>query len=284
MKKAFTLIELLVVIAIIAILAAILFPVFAQAKAAAKNAASISNSKQVDLGILMYTNDNDDNLPIAVIWYDTPGQQSGAGACYGSTDCLAAWAWAVQPYLKNSGILQDPLAPQTATGQTWLDALYPQFGYNLTYLSPWNFKTNPYSWSSKATTSFSRPAETLAIAAKFDHKEASGDYAYWTVQGPYLDVDIEPVDCNDIAPDCVTGWGTDSEMAAIGLTTDAQGLDTGGISQRRETKMVTAWLDGHSRVISPGALAIGTTWAPDKPQSNTTLNTNWLTVNLWGDQ
>jgi len=63
MKKAFTLIELLVVIAIIAILAAILFPVFAQAKLAAKKAVSISNQKQLGLGLILYTNDADDNYP-----------------------------------------------------------------------------------------------------------------------------------------------------------------------------------------------------------------------------
>jgi prepilin-type N-terminal cleavage/methylation domain-containing protein len=63
MKKAFTLIELLVVIAIIAILAAILFPVFAQAKAAAKKAAGISNQKQISLGIIMYGADADDTYP-----------------------------------------------------------------------------------------------------------------------------------------------------------------------------------------------------------------------------
>ena len=63
MKKAFTLIELLVVIAIIAILAAILFPVFAQAKVAAKKTASISNQKQIGLSIIMYASDNDDLYP-----------------------------------------------------------------------------------------------------------------------------------------------------------------------------------------------------------------------------
>jgi len=62
-KKAFTLIELLVVIAIIAILAAILFPVFAQAKTAAKKASDLSNLKQIGLSCLLYTNDNEDNLP-----------------------------------------------------------------------------------------------------------------------------------------------------------------------------------------------------------------------------
>src|ERR1700684_2569573 len=62
-RRAFTLIELLVVIAIIAILAAILFPVFAQAKLAAKKASDLSNLKQLGVGCLLYTNDNDDTMP-----------------------------------------------------------------------------------------------------------------------------------------------------------------------------------------------------------------------------
>jgi prepilin-type N-terminal cleavage/methylation domain-containing protein/prepilin-type processing-associated H-X9-DG protein len=63
-RRAFTLIELLVVIAIIAILAAILFPVFAQAKAAAKKSACLSNSKQNILSAMMYSSDYDDFGPI----------------------------------------------------------------------------------------------------------------------------------------------------------------------------------------------------------------------------
>ncbi len=64
-SKAFTLIELLVVIAIIAILAAILFPVFAQAKTAAKGAADLSNTKQLALSTIMYSADSDDLFPSA---------------------------------------------------------------------------------------------------------------------------------------------------------------------------------------------------------------------------
>src|ERR1700716_4080994 len=62
MKRAFTLIELLVVIAIIAILAAILFPVFAQAKLAAKKTSDLSNLKQIGLGTKIYLSDYDDTL------------------------------------------------------------------------------------------------------------------------------------------------------------------------------------------------------------------------------
>jgi prepilin-type N-terminal cleavage/methylation domain-containing protein len=63
MKKAFTLIELLVVIAIIAILAAILFPVFAQAKLAAKKTQGMAQAKQVGTGLQLYLGDSDDTLP-----------------------------------------------------------------------------------------------------------------------------------------------------------------------------------------------------------------------------
>jgi len=68
-RNGFTLIELLVVIAIIAILAAILFPVFAQAKLAAKKSTDLSNIKQSTLGALLYSSDNDDTTPFCM-WPD----------------------------------------------------------------------------------------------------------------------------------------------------------------------------------------------------------------------
>lgn len=71
-SRAFTLIELLVVIAIIAILAAILFPVFAQAKMAAKKTAHISNYKQTGTAMQIYLSDNDDQFPQAMVKRPAP--------------------------------------------------------------------------------------------------------------------------------------------------------------------------------------------------------------------
>ena len=75
--RAFTLIELLVVIAIIAILAAILFPVFAQAKLAAKKTADLSDQKQIVLGTIMYDNDYDGGYPLSRLCPGQNGSQEG---------------------------------------------------------------------------------------------------------------------------------------------------------------------------------------------------------------
>jgi prepilin-type N-terminal cleavage/methylation domain-containing protein len=101
MKRAFTLIELLVVIAIIAILAAILFPVFAQAKAAAKATVAISNMKQVGLALAMYANDNDDvNSP--------PYPQND---CNNTLPSCHTWRNSADPYEKSAALTKDPVNP-----------------------------------------------------------------------------------------------------------------------------------------------------------------------------
>lgn len=90
-RKAFTLIELLVVIAIIAILAAILFPVFAQAREKARQTSCLSNGKQIGTAFLMYTSDYDEYLPLTT--FPLPSN---------------SWTDQCQPYIKNRQVYRCP--------------------------------------------------------------------------------------------------------------------------------------------------------------------------------
>jgi len=134
-KNAFTLIELLVVIAIIAILAAILFPVFAQAKAAAKATACLSNTKQIGLGGLMYSNDVDDQImptyTLSPSSWETPAANAQLPVSF--------WSDLVQPYIKNGavtpanfgqtipiGLMNDPGGSTAAFNKS---TVYPNYDY-----------------------------------------------------------------------------------------------------------------------------------------------------------
>ena len=111
-RRAFTLIELLVVIAIIAILAAILFPVFAQARDKARSAACLSNTKQLALGVYQYAQDYDETLPVA-----------GYNA-----QCRGRWQWQIYPYVKNEQVFTCPNISQ----QPWRATT----GVNMNYTCP----------------------------------------------------------------------------------------------------------------------------------------------------
>ncbi len=116
LRRAFTLIELLVVIAIIAILAAILFPVFAQAKASAKKTAALSNFKQNTLGIIQYQTDNDDRYPIFT--YNNTVDANPA-----NPDSVVLLM--VQPYMKNYSIMEDPLDVATDMERETVEVINP---------------------------------------------------------------------------------------------------------------------------------------------------------------
>jgi prepilin-type N-terminal cleavage/methylation domain-containing protein len=113
-RRAFTLIELLVVIAIIAILAAILFPVFAQAKMAAKKTVALSNAKQVGTAHLIYMGDFDDH-PLKS-FYGFPSDC----VSWPSGNSYYGWRHALYPYFKNSEMLSDTTNPFAARNY-WVD-------------------------------------------------------------------------------------------------------------------------------------------------------------------
>jgi prepilin-type N-terminal cleavage/methylation domain-containing protein len=133
-KRAFTLIELLVVIAIIAILAAILFPVFAQAKEAAKKTADLSNVKQLSTSAQLYLGDTDDVWPTAYgrdnagtyLWnfshfipWDYPANTTSQR--YQASP--GSWANNIQPYAKNYQILAAPGTPAINGGAVSTEAI-----------------------------------------------------------------------------------------------------------------------------------------------------------------
>jgi prepilin-type N-terminal cleavage/methylation domain-containing protein/prepilin-type processing-associated H-X9-DG protein len=160
-RKAFTLIELLVVIAIIAILAAILFPVFAQAKDAAKKSVGLSNVKQVDLAYIMYSGDYDDTYIFSVTERNSPQystSETQAQAAAFSARALTA------PYIKSDQLWKDPSTqqwPVPAPEQWWT----VDYGTNFNEA---NFQNIEGSLYNAANAPFAQAYQTASTSGSAD--------------------------------------------------------------------------------------------------------------------
>ena len=249
MKKAFTLIELLVVIAIIAILAAILFPVFAQAKLAAKKTQSLSNVKQQALGIMMYAGDADDVLPFSeyggngfgdqVQWYATVHPYIKSG----STSTTASGT--VQAY-GNGGLWQDPGFPETRQGQ--------QYGVNYD-LCPSNYGGG--TLPSVSATAVDAPADKVLImnknrnSATWGYPFFSTNQWFWTLGlgGSGGASDNNPGG-SEIASGLVPrdgGHFLNKDGTGTGNCEDWQGCERGQMPAYRYNGVALAsYLDGHA--------------------------------------
>jgi len=171
--RAFTLIELLVVIAIIAILAAILFPVFAQAKLAAKKTVDLSNMKQMGLGLYMYAGDSDDRTPQVSWEFGAPAE--AVSPMNPAAKYQVHFTFLLQPYIKNYNIFlapgdDKPVAaanpcPNGSADFGKLDSsgqMYCDWQATNSYLPAYNV-IPAHDWIPVPFTTFPNPANMIAM-------------------------------------------------------------------------------------------------------------------------
>jgi len=172
LRKGFTLIELLVVLAVISILAAILFPVFAKARQAARKTTEISNLKQLSLAIMMYSQDYDDHFP-----YFT-GQPNSL-----NSGKALQWPKLLYPYFKEIDILFSPSLPEIGSDFTnrshsniddYMLNRFPSYGYNRDYLGA--VPPGPTEGPSGASlAAIQAPSQTVAfVTTATSHTNSSG--------------------------------------------------------------------------------------------------------------
>jgi prepilin-type N-terminal cleavage/methylation domain-containing protein/prepilin-type processing-associated H-X9-DG protein len=250
-NHAFTLIELLVVIAIIAILAAILFPVFAQAREKARAISCLSNTKELGLAVMMYNQDYDEVFPSGeqnAWWQDS-------------------WYWGTQPYIKNVQILRCPDDPvnqaPAATYGTWAG---PRLSYGANGYERYDNSAGAWvlhglmglqqPWLGNPSTSdaaVTYPAATIMIADKPNVWDAEwpgisgatynwgpnciyGNYGFWD---GYTGPDEIP-DGHKGAPPATDKWGPYDNLYQYGAMYPLH-------SQHSNVVMA----DGHAKAVLP---------------------------------
>ncbi|GAB4468033.1 MAG: DUF1559 domain-containing protein [Armatimonadaceae bacterium] len=242
-RRAFTLIELLVVIAIIAILAAILFPVFAQAREKARQTSCLSNMKQIGLGAMMYYQDYDEQGPVVWHW---DWQGSGTyGPMY--------WDIAIAPYIgqrvrpgigadrPNTGIFTCP--SDTVARVTEYNSNTPR-SYSVNCAYNWwgngvgaadyaDVPSGGYWFIMGPLASFGDPAGTIAIAELFEPRNLYGTAQSADVSAP-------------MQPDWGLGWFHAQGRYALGdgsNVTVVNPVHSGGWNY--------VFMDGHAKWFRP---------------------------------
>jgi prepilin-type N-terminal cleavage/methylation domain-containing protein len=272
-KKAFTLIELLVVIAIIAILAAILFPVFAQAKLAAKKAVAVSDQKQIGLGMIMYSNDFDDSYP-----------QAETGDSYNLGHPHITWSTMIYPYVKNGdqnldkdkngglvctakgGLYVDPAAPQIDQTKVGAEGYY--FAPNR-LICPANYQGGE-TWFAPngqlvvpmTTTQLPTPADTVLLSEKGLNPIGGWQYPFlMDQQSLYIgSIAHTPGNASTVYRDGNDSMTPTSPVYSPLIDTDCTSANTGSYDcaatprYRYAGQSVFSFADGHTKAVPRGGL------------------------------
>ncbi len=298
-NKGFTLIELLVVIAIIAILAAILFPVFAQAREKARAIACLSNINQISLGILQYEQDYDERM-VPVIndakgaiqpgwwWFDDPNNLD--------------WCSTIEPYVKSplsggASVFHCPdleadfyhqwSGTPTNGDQSW-SSYFVNYGLNLDYLQP-DPNCNPADLLPNALASFGIPVTDAQIQVPAQTVLATDTKPNVILSGPgtqefYPSNMVDsPADFGPNSSACgLDAWGyNDAFESNIGIGGPTGSLDssTNEFDIRHSGGGNVAFCDGHTKWMTPGALAAGTNWTVNSPDGSVGITD--LSQYLW---
>jgi len=272
--RAFTLIELLVVIAIIAILAAILFPVFAQAREKARGISCLSNTKQISLGILMYTQDYDETYPYG---FDADQFSNWVGT---------SWVTNITPYIKSLQVFvcpDDKGGPYPGGGATaWLGwgISYAANGYyDQTYCCGPNWdsgfildgpmgvngdgppveKTGWLDGGANTLAAMTQPAATILLAEK--HNNQTTFVLAGVGTGNPSNFAPNDIICGPILDG--TGWGDQREPDGFsGTLPDGEARNpnaaypngaNGAVSATHTQTANFAFCDGHSKAMRPVA-------------------------------
>jgi len=239
-----------VVIAIIAILAAILFPVFAQAREKARTTSCLSNMKQLGTAQMMYVQDYDETV--------TPYDQRSTQPFPNDE---ATWCQLIQPYIKNWQVFRCPSNsvnpfgiwnPGSPFGWYYNWMRWPSYGFNYDYLniSP---NCNPFPGLPVTLAAISKPSDTVLYVDVKNVGSPAGYFASMGAESPAI------VTVPDACGWSNGGWGAGSFGDSPGLF-GGNPTYTGDFDARHTGGGNVTWCDGHAKWMRPGALAAGTNW------------------------